>query len=313
MKIVVTGGAGFIGSHLCEYLSANGDHVTVIDDLSSGYKENLASVIDTIDFYKKRVQDFDFFELDEVDAVVHLAAQVSVPVSIQDFAASSSSNLLGSINVLDFCRSRTVPLVYASSSAVYGNLNLGNDARHEIDVMSPYAADKYMMEVYADVAFKLYKTSSVGLRFYNVYGPRQDPSNAYSGVISIFTSRLMGGQSIFINGGSQSRDFIYVEDVVRAIVKAIGVVKKETLCTKANILTGRSVTIESIADMLIDLIGAKGEKIYRDLPVGDPKWSKGTTERMQGLLGGNLDEMVPIEEGLRSTVDFLKKMSERPI
>jgi len=306
MEILVTGGAGFIGSHLCEHLVEEGHQITVVDDLSSGDKSNLCSIIDVIDFYEGKIEVFDFSKLSNIDAVVHLAAQVSVPVSIDDFGRSSSSNLLGTIKVIDFCSSYQLPLVYGSSSALYGNLELGDDSSSTVDLLSPYAADKYVMEIYAKVAYKLYKLSSIGLRFYNVYGPRQDPSSAYSGVISIFSDRLLRGKSITINGGFQSRDFIYVEDVVQAIHKAVLKANKGVMCEQINILTGRSVSVDCVADMLINAVGAQVQKVYRELPAGDPKRSKGTTAKMQQLLDIDLDGMVPIDVGLLSTVNFLQ-------
>jgi nucleoside-diphosphate-sugar epimerase len=278
----------------------------VVDDLSSGYKSNLSSVIHAIDFYKEKIEFFDFSKLSNIDSVVHLAAQVSVPVSIHDFGRSSSSNLLGAITVIDFCRRNQVPLVYASSSALYGNLELGDDVDSAVNLLSPYAADKYVMELYAKIAHQLYKVSSIGLRFYNVYGPRQDPNNAYSGVISVFSDRLLRGNSITINGGYQSRDFIYVEDAVKAIDKSVLTVNKEVLCEQVNILTGQSISVDRVADILIDAVGAQVEKIYQALPTGDPERSKGATEKMQRLLGTKLEDMVPINAGLLSTVDFLR-------
>jgi UDP-glucose 4-epimerase len=306
MNILVTGGAGFIGSHLCEYLVDAGHRVIVVDDLSTGDKLNLQRVVDVIDFYEEKIEFFDFDKLTKIDAVVHLAAQVSVPVSINDFGRSSSSNLLGAIKVIDFCRVNQVPLVFASSSALYGNLELGDDTDAVVDVLSPYAADKYVLELYAKVAYQLYSLSSIALRFYNVYGPRQDPSSAYSGVISIFSDRLLRGQDITINGGFQSRDFIYVEDVVKAIYQSVLTVQERLLCEQINVLTGQSITIDRVADMLIAAVGTEVEKIYKELPAGDPKRSKGTTVKMRHLLGTDLNDMVPIDAGLLSTVNFIR-------
>jgi len=306
MNILVTGGAGFIGSHLCDYLFQSGHKITVIDDLSSGVRSNLLSVIDEIDLYEESVERFDFSKLSNIDAVVHLAAQVSVPLSVDEFGLSSSSNLLGTINVIDFCRRNQVAFVYASSSAVYGNLELGDDSLSKVDLLSPYAVDKYAMECYSKVANQLYNLSSIGLRFYNVYGPRQDPSSSYSGVISIFSDRLIKGSSITINGGYQSRDFIYVEDVVKAIYKSVLKANERVVCEQVNILTGQSITIDLVADMLMAAVGTQVTKIYQELPAGDPKWSKGTTEKMQRLLGTELDDMIAINAGLLSTVEFLQ-------
>ena len=127
----------------------------------------------------------------KIDGVIHLAAQASVPLSVEDFRISTRSNINGSINVMDYCCRSHVPLVYASSSAVYGNLPVGDDAIRDVDLLSPYAADKYVMEIYAQMAHKVYGLSSVGLRFFNVYGPRQDPHSPYSGVISVFIERML--------------------------------------------------------------------------------------------------------------------------
>jgi len=238
--------------------------------------------------------------------VVHLAAQVSVPLSVDEFGLSSSSNLLGAIKVIDFCRCNKVALVYASSSALYGNLELGDDDDSTVDLLSPYAVDKYVMERYAKVANQLYNLSSIGLRFYNVYGPRQDPSSTYSGVISIFSDRLLRGDSITINGGYQSRDFIYIEDVVKAIYKSVLTANERILCEQINVLTGQSISIDRVADMLMAAVGIQVEKIYQELPAGDPKRSKGTTEKMQRILCADLNDMISIEAGLLSTVNFLQ-------
>ena len=184
--------------------------------MSAGDLDNLNSIIEAIDFYQAKIEKFDFVKIGRVDAVIHLAAQASVPVSVECFRDSSSTNLLGTISVLDFCRRHDIPLVYASSSAIYGDLALGDDECEKIDLLSPYAVDKYVMEIYAKAAFRLYGLSSIGLRFFNVYGPRQDAKSPYSGVISVFADRLINGKSIVINGGHQTRDFIYINDVVNA-------------------------------------------------------------------------------------------------
>lgn len=306
MRVLVTGGAGFIGSHLCDFLFKKSHSLVVIDDLSSGDLGNLNSIIKAIDFYQAKLEEFDFTQIGRVDAVIHLAAQVSVPVSIESFRDSSSTNLLGSISVIDFCCKQDIPLVYASSSAIYGNLSLGDDESKKIDLLSPYAVDKYTMEIYAKAAFKLYGLSSIGLRFFNVYGPRQDPTSPYSGVISIFADRLINGKSIVINGGHQTRDFVYVDDVVNCLYRSLEVCLASSTCQQINVLTGYSVSIDELVIMLSKDIMMDIDKTYQELPEGDPEQSNGTTDKMVRVLGIDLYGMVRIAVGLSKTIKFIR-------
>ena len=307
MNILVTGGAGFIGSHLCEALISLGHNLTVLDDLSSGNIKNLNSCIDLIDFKECKVEEFDFKNMDNIESVVHLAAQTSVPLSIEDFKKSSSSNLLGTIKIIDFCKSNNASFVYASSAAVYGNLDIGDDEKNDVNLLSPYAVDKFAMESYAEVAYQLYKLSSIGLRFFNVYGPRQDPTNSYSGVISIFCNRLIENKDIIINGGYQTRDFIFVKDAVNALIRSINKVSYETRCDYINTLTGQSITIDDIANSLIKATGSKVNKIYKEMKEGDPKKSNGTSNKLKNILNMTPDSMTSIEKGLIKTIESMKK------
>ena len=306
MKILITGGAGFIGSNLCDYLLLKKHKIVIVDDLSTGHKSNLSSIFDKIEFYKEKIEWFDFDKVSDIDAIVHLAAQPSVPLSITNFADSSSSNLLGTINVIDYCRVRKIPLIYASSSAVYGDLTLGNDESKEIDLLSPYATDKYAMELYAKTAHKLYQLSSVGLRFFNVYGPRQDPGSPYSGVISIFADRILEGREITINGGHQTRDFVYVKDVVNTIYQAITLVSKSVICEVSNVLTGESVTIDHLSNQMMDIVGVDVNKTYQDLSMGDPEQSDGTVEKMVRLFSIEISRFLELREGLQETIQYIK-------
>lgn len=307
MKYLVTGGAGFIGSHLIELLINNNHKVACIDNLSTGYISNLSSVIDKIDFYEDKIEFFDLNKLKNISAIIHLAAQPSVPISINKFFESSSSNLLGAIKVIDFCRLNKVPIVYASSSAIYGNLEFGNDETNKIDLLSPYALDKYAMELYSKTAHKLYKLSSIGLRFFNVYGPRQDPSSPYSGVISIFADKLLKGENITINGGYQTRDFIYVKDVINIIYKAIILSSKQPISDIGNVLTGNSITIDKLAGKMMKIIDTNVNVTYKKLDFGDPEKSNGSTNKMVKLFKVDLNNFTPIETGLRSTIKYLMK------
>ena len=305
MKYLVTGGAGFIGSHLVELLIENNHEIVCVDDLSTGYKSNLSSVIKKIDFYEEKIELFDFNKHGDIDAIVHLAAQPSVPLSITNFSDSSSSNLLGAIKVIDYCRLHHIPLVYASSCAVYGNLEFGNDEMENVDLLSPYATDKYAMELYSTTAHKIYQLSSVGLRFFNVYGPRQDPSSPYSGVISIFADKLLKGQNITINGGHQTRDFVYVVDVVNIIYRAIVLASNNSICETSNVLTGESVTIDELAEQMMNIINVKVEANYQSLAIGDPEQSDGSTEKMVKLFTVELNKFTKLDNGLVDTFQYI--------
>jgi UDP-glucose 4-epimerase len=304
MKIIITGGAGFIGSHLADFLLNKDYKVIIIDDLSTGNIDNINHVINRIDFIKEKVENVNLNMLGQVDAVVHLAAQASVPLSISDFKNSSTTNLISTVNIINYCSQNNIPLVYASSSAIYGDLPIGSDEVKIVDLLSPYATDKFVMELYAMVANKLYKLSSIGLRFFNVYGPRQDPSSPYSGVISIFIDRLLMKKGITINGGQQTRDFIYVNDVVMSIYHSLNLTINNIICEQVNILTGKSISIDNIAEMLIEEIGVEVEKNYKDLPLGDPLQSNGTPNKMMDMFE-SLDR-TPLKIGLKETIDFIR-------
>ena len=304
-KILVTGGAGFIGSNLVESLLRNKYNVIVLDNLTTGHKSNLQKVLNEIDLIVDNLETYDLSQLRNITAVIHLSAQASVPISIENFKASSTANILGSIKVIDFCKQLNIPLIYASSSAIYGKMEEGDDDATEIDLLSPYSVDKYAMEMYAKVANQIYGLSSVGLRFFNVYGPRQDPSSPYSGVISIFTDSLLKGESITINGGYQTRDFIYVYDVVRAIEQSLLNAFKTCECEQINILTGHSISIDKLAGMLIDKIGVKVQITYQELQIGDPVHSNGTCKKMKRLLKIDHRKLTPLSAGLTETINFL--------
>lgn len=304
-RILVTGGAGFIGSNLVDEL-VKSYQVVVIDDLSTGTLDNLNQSKDKIKFIEGKIEEFDLNSLGSVDGMVHLAAQASVPLSIEDFKNSSKSNIQGAINVIEYCSSNKVPLVYASSSAIYGNLPLGDDLRDNVDLLSPYAVDKLAMELYAKCAFNVYGLSSVGLRFFNVYGPRQDPKSPYSGVISIFVDRLLRGLPITINGGYQTRDFVYVKDVVKCIIASLHLVTDQKVCKFLNVLTGVSITIDKLAELIANEVGVEAEKNYQDLLYGDPAVSQGTAEQLIQSLLVDLNEFTDVKVGLRDTINFIK-------
>lgn len=303
MKYVVTGGAGFIGSHLIEKLVGKGHNVLCIDDLSSGFRSNIPSD-EKNELLFKPVQDVDFERVKEYDGIFHLAAQASVPKSIGDFFNSSKNNLLATLKVWDWAIKFKIPVVYASSSAIYGNLPVGDDQIADFDILSPYAQDKLTMEDYAKMAWKVYHTKSIGLRFFNVYGPKQDPKNPYSGVISIFIDRLINKMPVTLNGGYQTRDFVFVGDIADCLVESMNKLHNNDLCEAFNVGSGVSITISKLLDQLIEMSGYKPEIIHNKLPEGDPERSGGTYEKLQNILGVKINTFVPFETGLRKTFDY---------
>ncbi len=218
---LVTGGAGFIGSHLVEALLSAGCKVTVLDNLSTGSLLNLESVMDRITFYKNDIRQLEMLEkaAEGCEVIFHLAAVVAVQQTIRNPVDSAMVNDIGTINVLEAARAKNVRrVVLASSCAVYGDdPRLPKKETMTPRPASPYAVHKLSAEHYARVYFDLFGLETVSLRFFNVYGPRQDPSSPYSGVISIFMAKAASNQVPVIYGdGNQSRDFVYVKDVVKA-------------------------------------------------------------------------------------------------
>ena len=303
-RILITGGAGFIGSHVCDALISNDNKLIIVDDLSTGYESNIEHILDKVDFYHEKIEELDLNSIGKVDGIIHLAAQTSVPLSIEQFKVSSLTNIHGFLNVVDFRKEDGIPLIFASSSAIYGNLSIGNDESGEIDLISPYASDKYTMELYGKMANRLFNLPNIGLRFFNVYGPRQDPSSQYSGVISVFISQMKNKESVTIHGGHQTRDFIYVSDVVAGIILSMSHLFHKSLYDQINLLTGSSTSINELFRKLADILGYDQEPKYTELLLGDPEQSDGTTNKMKTILSLNPEFFVKLDDGLKNTIDF---------
>lgn len=312
MNYLITGGAGFIGSHLTEKLLRNGNSVYVCDDLSSGYEKNLPENKALI-FLKKKMQGVNIAELPEMDGIFHLGAQASVPVSIEDFYQSSTNNLNSSLKVFELAKRDNSPVVYASSSAIYGNLPVGDDENSVYEILSPYAQDKLTIEEYAKVFFGLFNISSIGLRFFNVYGPRQDPLNPYSGVISVFIDRFINALPVIINGGFQTRDFIYVEDVVQVMINSMEYARKEKTFDFINVGTGISISIDELFNKLAYSFGYEVPKSYKQLPTGDPEKSSGTFNKLTHILKINQQNFYSIDNGLKKTIEFFRDIKNEKI
>lgn len=301
-KFILTGGCGFIGSHLVEFLVSVGAEVIVIDNLLSGYQENLPNSAN-VKIILDNVEHVNLSKFGKVDGVFHLAAQASIPISIKEIFNSSSINILSSLKVIDYCNEYSIPLVYASSSAIYGNIKYGEEDG-EFNLLSPYAVDKYSLEKYVEVCKWTHNLKSFGLRFFNVYGPRQDPSSSYSGVISIFIKKIFNNEKITINGGYQTRDFIYVTDIVNALVSAYNKISNEQIGISlvSNVLTGTSISIDELVLKIEEIFEKKSYKEYAELHISDPEVSSGSTITMGKLL--NLKNLKILDHGLKETINW---------
>ena len=303
---LVTGGAGFIGSHLLDRLINENNHVICIDDLSTG-SESYLPQSDKLNFREIKIQDIETNHISKnIDGIFHLAAQASVPVSIEEFYQSSANNILGTLKVWDLAKQYNIPIIYASSSAVYGNLPLGDDQIDKYDIISPYAQDKLTMEHYARICWDIYQTPSIGLRFFNVYGPRQDPQNPYSGVISVFADRLLNNKSVTVNGGYQTRDFIYVEDIVKVMVESMNHILNSKCCEVFNVGTGISITIDNLLSIVSNIIKVKPEILLKDLPSGDSEKSDGTYQKIKDIINVNIEKFIKLEDGLSYTIKSME-------
>ena len=303
---LVTGGAGFIGVNLVRYLLERSYKIINVDDLSGGNKNNLINAANITNI-SKPIQDINNLNIfQNIDGIFHLGAQSSVPLSIENPLESSTNNLLSTLKVFHIARKYNCPVVYASSSAIYGNLPMGDDTSSKSDILSPYALDKLVMEKYAKIYEHLYSVSSIGLRFFNVYGPKQDPSNPYSGVISIFIDRLLKNKPVTVNGGYQTRDFIYVDDIVNILESSMEISSKKILHHTINVGTGVSISIDELLKLLISIVGESPEVKYVSLPDGDPERSDGDYKNLEKILKINVKDMISIKQGLESTVLYEK-------
>ena len=302
---LVTGGAGFIGSHLVDALLAAGHQVRVLDDLSSGRRANLDGRADLV--------EADVAEPGVAAAVVagvagvfHLAAIASVARGNEDWRGTHRINLGGTVAVLDAARAAgRVPVVYASSAAVYGAAEPAVGASGLLDETLPtlprtaYGADKLGCEMHARVGLVVHGVRSVGLRFFNVYGPRQDPSSPYSGVISIFADRLARGQGLSVHGdGAQTRDFVHVSDVVAHALAAMRRLRAaaEPSAEVLNVCTGRAVSVLDLALLLARLRGVSPAIAHAAERAGDIRRSVGSPHAAEATLG--LRAAVRLEDGL---------------
>lgn len=295
--VLVTGGAGFIGSRIAQRLVGDND-VTVLDDCSTGAAR---AVPDEAELVRGDVRDPDAVAdaMGSADVVFHEAALVSVSRSVDDPRASHERNVRGTLEVLEAARRCDARVVLASSAAIYGDPeSVPIPETHQTDPASPYGLDKLVLDEYARLYHDLYGLETVPLRYFNVYGPGQ-PANDYSGVISIFLDRARDDEQITIFGdGEQTRDFVHVNDVVRANVLAAA---SDIAGEAYNVGTGRQVTIADLADMIVRHTESNAEIVHGEPRDGDIRQSCADISKIRDELG--YEPTVPLEEGIRDLVE----------
>jgi len=310
-KVLVTGGAGFIGSHLVDALVAADRDVTVLDNLSTGDLLNLKHIEDRITFYEGDIRDQEvlFTASKDCDIIFHQAAVVSVPQTVNDPIDSAMVNDMGTLYVLEAARKNNVKrVVLASSCAVYGDdPDIPKFENMNPKPQSPYAVQKLTGEFYSRLYFELYNLETVCMRYFNVYGPRQDPSSPYSGVISIFMTKASDRNSPVIYGdGNQYRDFIFIKDVVKAnILAANGSEAKGKIF---NIGTGRYIRVNELWEKISRLAGHNIKPKYEQGRPGDIRESVANIDHAQKVLG--FEPEVSFEQGLKETFEYYLTTNE---
>jgi len=309
-KALVTGGAGFIGSNLTEALLKMGHQVRVFDNFSTGKKENLVfdEAYPFLEVVEGDVCDFTVCQkaMEGIEYVFHQAALPSVQRSVEDPLMSHAVNTGGTLNLLVAARDVGVRrVIYAASSSAYGDTpTLPKQEEMVPTPLSPYALQKFVGEEYCRLFFQLYGLETISLRYFNIFGPKQDPNSIYSAVIPRFIDALVSGRAPIIYGdGEQSRDFTYIDNVVHANLLAMNV--ERTQGEVINVACGRRVSLNQLVKILQDIIGSHVSPFYEEPRKGDVRHSLADIKRGKAIL--NYDPRVGIEEGLRRTVEYFNK------
>ncbi|TAL58207.1 MAG: SDR family oxidoreductase [Bacteroidetes bacterium] len=309
-SFLVTGGAGFIGSNIAEYLlSHNAKKVVVYDNLATGFEDNIRPFLSLpgFRFIKDDICDLNACKnaFEGIDYVFHQAALGSVPRSIENPIATHNANASGFLSVLVAAKNAGVKrIVYASSSSVYGDIQDSPKQEKKIGKpLSPYAVSKLVNEFYADIFSRTYNMEIIGLRYFNIFGPRQNPKGAYAAAIPLFIDGLLNNTPVYINSdGEQSRDFTYVENAVQGNIKAMFCTDKKALGSVFNIALGDSISVNQLFNTLKKITGASLSPAYRDERKGDVKNSMADISKAAHILG--YSPSVNVEDGLRQTVEW---------
>ena len=313
-SFLVTGGAGFIGSHLAEYLLKHGARrVRVLDNMANGFQANLDVLrgYPAFEFIEGDIRNLDTCRAAcrDMDLVSHQAALGSVPRSVREPFTTNDVNVGGFVNMLSAAVDRQVSrFVYASSSSVYGDeTSLPKKEALTGNCLSPYAVSKKANELYAEVFAKTYALPVIGLRYFNIFGPRQDPDGPYAAVIPLFIRAILKGSPAGINGdGGQTRDFTYVENAVQANVRGLLVEREDALNTVYNVAVGESCSVNELYDAIRRHLRSDVAPVHRQARAGDVRDSLADISRARNLLG--YEPTVRFEIGLLRTIEYFKKL-----
>jgi UDP-glucose 4-epimerase len=309
-KVLVTGGAGFIGSNLAEELLKRGHFVRVLDDFSTGKRENLIfdKKYPSLEVIEGDIRDLHTCQkaVEGMEYVFHQGALPSVQRSVEDPETSNAVNVGGTLNILVAARGKGVKrVIYASSSSIYGDTpTLPKQEEMPSNPLSPYALQKYVGEHYCRLFYQLYGLETISLRYFNIFGPKQDPNSLYSAVIPKFIDALLQGRPPIIFGdGEQSRDFTYIENVVQANLLAMSA---EHLHGEAiNIACGKRISLNQLLNILKEILGSKISPLYQEPRIGDVKHSLADIRKGKEIIG--YEPMVRIEIGLKKTVEYFRR------
>ncbi|MCA1946993.1 MAG: SDR family oxidoreductase [Armatimonadetes bacterium] len=306
-RFLVTGGAGFIGSHIVDALLARGNRVVVLDDLSSGSLDNLAHCRDRVEFVQGSIADADLVArlAEGCRGIFHLAAVVSVPQSVEEPLPVDRVNTHGTLCVLEAARRAGARVVFSSSAAVYGDdPELPKTERSRTEPISPYGVQKLAGEKYLFAYNRLHGVEGVALRYFNVFGPRQNPRSMYSGVITLLTLKALRGEPLTIFGdGSQTRDFVYVRDVVAANLLAMDAADAPGLVV--NVGTGRATSVLELAETIRREARSGSEIVFGPPRPGDILHSRSDPSLAERAIG--FRAAVPLAQGLREAIDWFRQ------
>ena len=306
-KFLVTGGAGFIGSNICKRLVSEGCFVRVLDNLLTGKKSNLAGIVDKIEFIEADMGDSDVARsaMKDIDVILHQGALPSVPLSVDNPAATHRHCVDATFTLLLAARDAGVKrFVYAASSSAYGDTpTLPKVETMPTSPLSPYAVAKLVGEYYCSVFYKVFGLETISLRYFNVFGPHQDPTSQYAAAIPAFVTAILKDEPPTVYGdGEQSRDFTYIDNVVHANLLAART--EQTRGDVINIACGRAITVNAIIELINQVVGKEVKPNYADPRPGDVKHSLADITRAQDLI--HFDPIVPFDEGLRKAIEWYR-------